>query len=111
MVKINVEEMSERALLEELVEQNRKEETFRMIRFGFNAVILVVILALCIIYVPKIINELQTINKMFVIVNDEMEQIRSVVESVDLSKIDDLAGLLEKLQELAEMFPFSGLFH
>ncbi len=103
--------MSERALLEELVEQNRKEEKFRMIRFGFNAVILVVILVLCVMYVPKIINELQTINKMFATVNEEMEQIRSVVESVDLSKIDDLTGLLEKLQGLADMFPFSGLFH
>ena len=103
--------MSERALLEELVEQNRKEEKFRMIRFGFNAVILIVILVLCVMYVPKIINELQTINKMFATVNEEMEQIRSVVESVDLSKIDDLAGMLEKLQELANMFPFSGLFH
>ena len=117
----NIEEMSDRELLEELVAAKRRDQIIEYIKWGVIAVFIISIYAMIARYIPQIkafldasntlINDLeatnQQINDVMGQLNDgSLEQLKELLNSMNDGSIDKLKELIEKLNSILGVFKF-----
>lgn len=86
-----VEEMTERELLEELVQEKRLQETLRHIRLGVYAVLVVAVAILLAIYLPPVIRYFRQLGAT-------LQQIRQAVEQASAS-LDGMRQTVAAIEE------------
>ena len=99
----NIEEMSDRELLEELVAAKRRDQIIEYIKWGVIAVFLDAS--------NTLINDLeatnQQINDVMGQLNDgSLEQLKELLNSMNDGSIDKLKELIEKLNSILGVFKF-----
>ena len=102
------ENMSDHELLMELVEEKRKNDIRRYIRYGIDAVIVIVIAVIAYIYVPKIVEMVNRYNSLMNQVKEIGNEVEGFTSSFDPQTLEDLKELIEKLQKLFSSFGFMG---
>ena len=83
--------MSDREILEELLQEKRRQDTVRYIKYAVWGILLIALIVLAAIYVPKIVtlyNEVQS----------AMEEVDQATEQIDLT-MQKINQTLQTLQE------------
>ena len=77
-----VEEMTERELLEELVQEKRLQETLRRVRLGVYAVLAVAAAVLLAIYLPPVVRYFRQLSTTLQQIRQAVEQASAALDSV-----------------------------
>jgi len=98
-----VEEMSERELLMELVEEKRNRDKLQILGFAIMAALVLIIIVALFIYVPKIINVINEFNKISGQISELSESIKKIPTDFNIDT-DKFSDLMEQLQGIFKMF-------
>ncbi len=100
----NVEEMTDRELLMELVREKRLQQNLRRIKIVIAAVIIIAVIWLLAIYVPRMIEAYNRLNSVLQQIQDTGNKVSGIVEEVKngplqtiQNGIDSIGGFLKKL--------------
>lgn len=110
-----VEEMTERELLEELIVQKRREQTARRIKGGVCVLLLAVLTAALLRYLPPVIAYFQQLRETVEQVQENLQQLRNAADGItetvgglrDAGQ-ETLQDAVERLNELLGRLP--GIF-
>lgn len=92
----NVENMTDRELLEELVGESRKAAVRQKIIIGILLAFIAALIILAMIYVPKITAEIQRYTEMFNKMNDKVAEFENMVDKLPTSE-EALNMIVERL--------------
>ena len=74
--------MSDREILEELLEEKRRQDRIRYVKYAVWGVIAIAVIILCAVYVPKIVALYNEVNSTMEQVDQTMQQIDSSLQSL-----------------------------
>ena len=109
-----VETMTERELLMELVNEKRRQEKIRYIKWGITAVIIILVVVLLIVYLPPVVKTIKKVDSAVDMMQSEIDNIKgsfddameklSEFEAIaeEFSDFDDLKEKLAGLEEIGE---------
>ena len=100
----DIENMSDHELLMELVAEKRRNDRFSYIDYGVKGVICLVVVILCFIYVPKIIEFYNKFNAVMDQLNAVSASVKRVSDSISTDTIETLNGFVEALKQLLGRF-------
>ena len=99
-------QMSDHELLMELVKEKRRNDKIRYVRYGFYALILLIVIVIGAVYIPKIMAVIRRYNAFM----DQMEglndKVSSFVNEGTIGLLDSIRSILEKMQGLFTGFGF-----
>jgi len=98
----DMQEMTDRELLMELLEDKRRQEKERKVKYWVLAAVVLVIAVLLVIYIPKAAAFFDNVNRTMAMMETEVDNIKVSFDSA-MQKIDELenSGLAD-LAELSE---------
>ena len=109
-----VETMTERELLMELVNEKRRQEKIRYIKWGISAVIIVLVVVLLIVYLPPVVKTIKKVDNAVDMMQSEIDNIKGSFDEAmeklsgfeaiaeEFSDFDDLKEKLAGLEEIGE---------
>ena len=108
----NLENMSDRELLEELVKEKRRNDILRYVSYAFYAIIMILILVMYFKYAPIIKQMIEDYNQIVKTVNDFSSSIQKITDSIDpetFEKINQISesfdpATFEKIKEFSDSF-------
>ena len=108
----NLENMSDRELLEELVKEKRRNDILRYVSYAFYAIVMIFILVLYFKYAPIIKQMIEDYNQIVKTVNDFSASIEQITNSIDpktFEKINEISesfdpSTFEKIKEFSDSF-------
>jgi len=99
-----IEMMSDHELLMELVAEKRRNDRIRYIKYGLYGVIVLLLAALCFIYVPKIIDFYNKFNKVMDQLSEATNSVRRVSDSISTETIESFNSVVEAIKSLLGRF-------
>ena len=100
----NIDEMSDRELLEELVKEKRRLQIWRYVKIIFFIIAVIVITHYARIYVPQIIDYVKKIKENVDYLNDTVTEIRRQLDTFENGTSD----AIQKIQDfLSSLWPGS----
>jgi predicted PurR-regulated permease PerM len=108
----NLENMSDRELLEELVKEKRRNDILRYVSYAFYAIIMILILVMYFKYAPIIKQMIEDYNQIVKTVNDFSSSIQKITDSINpetFEKINQISesfdpATFEKIKEFSDSF-------
>lgn len=102
----NYNEMSDHEILMELLEEKRKNDKLKTIKYAIYATILVLIIVVLAIYVPKILTFINNYNDFMNQFSDINKKMNEFLNNFDPSVTKDLTAFIEQLKNLLSRFGF-----
>ena len=99
-----IEMMSDHELLMELVAEKRRNDRIRYIKYGIYGVIVLLLAALCFIYVPKIIDFYSKFNNVMDQLSEATNSVRRVSDSISTETIESFNSVVEAIKSLLGRF-------
>ncbi len=97
-----IEKMSERELLMELVEEKRRAEKWRLVRLCAVGAVVLALAILCAVYVPRIVESVQRFNEAVTSLQNTTNQIQSFYNGVKDAGLDKLSEAAENIDAAAQ---------
>ena len=101
-MKKEIDAMSDRELLMELVAAGRREEKRRVVRLCIAALLVLAIAVLCAVYVPRLAATLRRVNETMDKVQSMTEQAQSFFDAFKEVSADKLAETIETVSDTAQ---------
>ncbi len=102
----NYNEMSDHEILMELLEEKRKNDKLKTVKYAIYATILVLIIVVLAIYVPKILTFINNYNDFMNQFSDINKKMDEFLNNFDPSVTKDLTAFIEQLKNLLSRFGF-----
>jgi len=102
----NYNEMSDHEILMELLEEKRKNDKLKTVKYAIYATILVLIIVVLAIYVPKIFTFINNYNDFMNQFSDINKKMDEFLNNFDPSVTKDLTAFIEQLKNLLSRFGF-----
>ena len=102
----NYNEMSDHEILMELLEEKRKNDKLKTVKYAIYATILVFIIVVLAIYVPKILRFINNYNDFMNQFSDINKKMDEFLNNFDPSVTKDLTAFIEQLKNLLSRFGF-----
>lgn len=99
-------EMSDHEILMELLEEKRKNDKLKTVKYAIYATILVLIIVVLAIYVPKILTFINNYNDFMNQFSDINKKMDEFLNNFDPSVTKDLTAFIEQLKNLLSRFGF-----
>lgn len=110
-----IEEMTEREMLEELLEQKRREQSARRVKLGITVLVIAALCVLVVAYLPPVVGYFRQLGEAVRQIQQGLQQITGVLDDVDEtvstlreSGFDTLRNASQQLTDLLERLP--GIF-
>lgn len=108
----NLENMSDRELLEELVKEKRRNDILRYVSYAFYAIVMIFILVLYFKYAPIIKQMIEDYNQIVKTVNDFSTSIQQITNSINPETFEKINAIsesfdpstFEKIKEFSDSF-------
>ena len=97
-----IDSMSERELLCELVRQGRRAERAERIKLCALAVLLAAVVVLALVFVPKIVSPVRQLSESMGQIEASFDEARRVLESFDDATLDRFKQTMESLNETSQ---------
>ena len=101
-MKKDIDSMSEKELLAELVRQGRRSERADMIKVSVLCVLLLAVVILALVYVPKIVAPIQQLSDSMEQIETSFDEAKRVLSSFDKETIDNFKQTMESLNETSQ---------
>ena len=98
----DIDNMSEKELLAELVRQGRRNERADMIKVSVLCVLLLAVVILALVYVPKIVAPIQQLSDSMEQIETSFDEAKRVLSSFDKETIDNFKQTMESLNETSQ---------
>ena len=98
----DIDNMSEKELLAELVRQGRRSERADMIKVSVLCVLLLAVVILALVYVPKIVVPIQQLSDSMEQIETSFDEAKRVLSSFDKETIDSFKQTMESLNETSQ---------
>ena len=98
----DIDSMSEKELLAELVRQGRRSERADMIKVSVLCVLLLAVAILALVYVPKIVAPIQQLSDSMEQIETSFDEAKRVLSSFDKETIDNFKQTMESLNETSQ---------
>ena len=98
----DIDNMSEKELLAELVRQGRRSERADMIKVSVLCVLLLAVVILALVYVPKIVAPIQQLSDSMEQIETSFDEAKRVLSSFDKETIDNFKQTMESLNETSQ---------
>lgn len=98
----DIDNMSERELLAELVRQGRRNERADRIKTCVLAALLLVIIVLAMVYIPKILAPIRQISAGMDEFKESFNEAKRVLSSFDADTVDQFKQTMESLNETSQ---------
>ena len=96
------ETMKDRELLMELVEDKRRQEKLRYIKYGIAAAVIVLIVVLLLVYLPPVVRTFDKIDGAVDMMQSEMDNISGSFDEA-MEKLSEFEALADKLSVFEEL--------
>jgi len=100
----DINEMSDHELLMELVEEKRRNDKIRCIKYGIYAVLALIVIILCIKYIPMIVDMVNRYNALMEQLEQTNTSINQLVDSVGEDTGAKLKELVDSIYSLLRRF-------
>ena len=107
-----IETMTDREILEELLQERRRDRTKEYIRWGLYAAALLAVAILCAVYLPPVIDYFRKLHDAVEQIRQGMDQVRAAADTVRdaVTRVgqggsEALESALARLNELLEKLP------
>ncbi|MBR1930305.1 MAG: isoprenylcysteine carboxylmethyltransferase family protein [Lachnospiraceae bacterium] len=104
----DVEDMSERELLMELVREKRKREQLDRAKLLVNLLIVAAVVVLACIYVPRVVHFFRELRAALDQVNQAIDTVKQTVDNIKNTGVDTLTELGDKLSSFTEGWNWFG---
>ena len=105
----NLEEMSERELLIELVEDKRKLEKLQYVKYALLIIFGVVLLVMLYSFFNKVTTSMETFEKAVVELQESSKQISEMIDNANIPENSkEIQGYIDYIKQLLNMFGVSG---
>ena len=98
----DIDNMSEKELLAELVRQGRRAERADMIKICVLGVALLAIVILALVYIPKIVAPIRQLSDSMEQIETSFDEAKRVLSSFDKETIDNFKQTMESLNETSQ---------
>lgn len=98
----NIDNMSERELLQELVRQGRRAARAERIRICLLGALLLAVVVLALIYVPKIMEPIDRISQSISQIEESFDEAKRVLSSFDKDTIERFKETMESINETSQ---------
>ena len=95
-----LEEMNDHELLMELIEEKRRNQKIRYIKYGILAVAVIVIAIIVSSWIPKIREAIETYNTVMKQVDSATGKINEFMGKIDFSVLEELETTMGDVQDL-----------
>jgi len=93
-------EMNDHELLMELLEEKRRNDRMRFIRYGIYGIILLTVVITGFIYIPRLLEAIHRYNALMEEIGNVSSKIGNFVNDETAETFESLKSILEKLQKL-----------
>lgn len=98
----NIDNMSERELLQELVRQGRRAARAERIKICVLGALLLAVVVLALIYVPKIMEPIDRISQSISQIEESFDEAKRVLSSFDKDTIERFKETMESINETSQ---------